>query len=349
MTKRIFILVIMSFMLVTTVTACGGNGDSLSGGNSDSLSSGNGTAQTTESNNGSDSGGSPIPSEPSESNNGSDNGGNPISSQPSESNNVTAPQVRETSYSLSNIVIEDNENCTFTISSVEDNGFWGLTLKVFCENKTDFDLMFSWGNVSVNGYMIDPFWAIEIAAGEKSNDEISFTDWALDRCSIYSADEIVFTLNVYDSNDWLSGWRVRNDSVVYPTGLDANSIKYPARVSTASEQIIVDIESCSFIISSVDTDGLLGYTLTCYLENKSLTPLMFSWDNVSVNGFMVNALLATIVQPGKCSYSDIYILNSKLEENGISNVEEIEFKLTIYDSDNWSAPDVVSETFIYKP
>lgn len=243
----------------------------------------------------------------------------------------------------------DDENCTFTITSVEESSLWGFSLKALCENKTDIDLMFSWNNVSVNGYMVDTFWATEVAAGKKSNTEINISDKALEKCNISSIDEIVFMLRVYDSNDWFADKLVNDEFIVYPTGLDASSVVYPERNSTATEQIIADNESCVFIIERAENDPIWGYTLICYLENKTSEPLMFTWENVSVNGFMIEPFWATDVQPGKRSYSDINFSSSKFEENNISDVEEIEFKLRIHNSDNWSAIDVINEVFTYMP
>jgi hypothetical protein len=258
-------------------------------------------------------------------------------------------QNNRSSYSLADAVIVDDENVTFTITRIEDGGLWGFAIKVYCENKTDIDLMFSWDNVSVNGYMIDPFWASEIAAGRKSNTEISFSDSALERCNISSVDEIVFTLNAYDTNDWLADKLVKDEFIIYPTGLNADTVVYPERPSTATEQIIVDNESCAFIIEGAENDSIWGYTLNCYIDNKSSEPLMFSWDNVSVNGFMIDPFWSKSVQPGKRSYSDISFSTSRFEENGISDVEEIEFELRIYNSDDWTAPMIVEEKFTYAP
>ena len=40
-------------------------------------------------------------------------------------------------------VFVDNENCTFKITGVEPDSFWGYTLNAELENKTDKNLMFS--------------------------------------------------------------------------------------------------------------------------------------------------------------------------------------------------------------
>jgi hypothetical protein len=80
--------------------------------------------------------------------------------------------------------------------------------------------MFSLDDVSVNGYMVDPFWATEVAAGKKSNNDVTFSSEAFEEIGIETADEIAFTLNVYDAVDWSKEY-VEDSFAIYPTGLRA--------------------------------------------------------------------------------------------------------------------------------
>ena len=101
-------------------------------------------------------------------------------------------------------VLVDNADVTFQITVVENDPIWGYTLKVFLENKTDLSLMFTLEEVSVNGYMCDPYWATTVAAGKKSNSTISWLDSTLEENGITRVEEITFTLRAYDNNDWLA-------------------------------------------------------------------------------------------------------------------------------------------------
>ena len=89
---------------------------------------------------------------------------------------------------------------------------------------------------------------------------------------------------------------------------------------------------------------------TLYCDTYSgNTSMMFSWDDVSVNGYMVDPFWATSVPAGCKKITTISFSSSKFEENGIEKVEEIEFELRVYDNDNWMAKDFVKDTFTYKP
>ena len=111
------------------------------------------------------------------------------------------------------------------------------------------------------------------------------------------------------------------------------------------EKVFVDDENCTFKITEIEPDGFMGYTLKAYVENKTDKNLMFSWEDVSVNGFMCDPFWATSVQAGKKSKEEISFSTSEFEELGIEDVEDIEFTLLVYDDDDWEAPRLVEETF----
>lgn len=130
--------------------------------------------------------------------------------------NTTAPTVPETEASFEEIVLVDNDDCTVKITSIDEDNIWGYTLNVYLENKTDLELMFSLDNVSVNGYMCDPFWASTVASGMKANEEISFMESDFEKNGITDVEEITFTLSVYDSNDWLADHLVDETFTINP-------------------------------------------------------------------------------------------------------------------------------------
>ena len=62
--------------------------------------------------------------------------------------------------------------------------------------------MYSWDLVSVNGKMIDPFWATSVTAGKRTCSEISFYRSELESNGITDVSEIEFKLVVSDYDDW---------------------------------------------------------------------------------------------------------------------------------------------------
>ena len=96
----------------------------------------------------------------------------------------------------------ENDSVVMKLTGIVEDPIWGYTLKVYLENRTDKNLMFSVEDAAVNGFMCDPFWAAEVRAGMKANEEISFSKSDFEANGIQEVTDILFTLKVYDSDDW---------------------------------------------------------------------------------------------------------------------------------------------------
>lgn len=254
--------------------------------------------------------------------------------------------IANAAYTLTDYVVVDNDNCTFIVKNIDPAGSWGFTVNVFCENKTDKDLMFSWDKVSVMGFMADPFWATEVAAGKKANEAISFSYDTLEQIGIGSVDDITFTLRISDSNDWASDPILVEEYAIYPTGKSIQDITYPARITGDAEVVLYDNDLCSVIVLSSGTDGG-DFLMHYFLENKTGHEIMFSMDAVSVNGYMADPFWGTSVAAGKKKYATAQFYESLLSDNGIESVEEIEFTLRISNADSWDTH--AAEIFTYVP
>ena len=92
------------------------------------------------------------------------------------------------------IVLFDTDEATMKIVDYDPDDTWGFALKVYLENKTDKILMFAADDASVNGYMMDPFWASEVAGGKKENTEITWFTDDLESNGIESVEEIEMTI-----------------------------------------------------------------------------------------------------------------------------------------------------------
>ncbi len=271
----------------------------------------------------------------------------PESESEKESTSETEPE--KAGYTLENEVIVDDDNCRFEIIGVDADSIWGFTLKAYCENKTsDGSMTFAMRDVSINGYMVDPFWAEEVAAGKKSNADILMCSDLKDVCGMETAEEIQFTLAVYSSEDWNKQY-VGETFTIYPTGLSAEEISYPERKTEADEMIVADNEKVTFVILGSENDAIWGYTLKCFIANKTDMNVTMGLQDVSVNGFMVDPFWAVSIAPGKMTYTEISFSSTEFDDNNITEVEEIEFTAHLYDNENLFDGDIWKETKTYYP
>lgn len=257
-----------------------------------------------------------------------------------ETTTATEPQIV-----FEEIVVVDNDECTIKITELEPDNFWGYTLKVYLENKTpDKTYMYAIRGASVDGIDSDPGFATEVAPGKKSNNEINFSS-GLEDLGIEFTD-IEMTFCVYDSNDWLADPVALETVNVYPFGED--NVAHYVREAQETDIVLVDNEDITAIVTGYNTDSIWGYTVNLYLVNKTDTEAMFSVDEESVNGYMLDPFWATSVLPGKCKFSSMSWSDSQFEENGITEVEEIEFIFKAYDEEKFSKK-YVEEVFTLNP
>ncbi len=275
--------------------------------------------------------------------------GTPAVPEATEAPQENAPTTPAADYSLENLALLQNDSCAFTVTKAEFNEHLGLRLHVLCENTSDRPLLFTWNDTSVCGLMYEPLWAEEVAAGKKVNSTIDFDTYVLEQMGVTSVDEITFTLSVMDSEEFLDGPLVNEGFCIYPTGKTPDQVVYPEYQHKNGETIITENDVITFIIENVEDEASEFYTLNCYIANHTGKNLMLSWDNVSVNGSMVDPFWAATVAAGKQMYTQVLFLWSDLEQQGIEDVTDIEFTLQAYDNDNWETDYLLEEVFTFKP
>ncbi|MBQ6236193.1 MAG: lipocalin family protein [Clostridia bacterium] len=262
-----------------------------------------------------------------------------------------AEEPKHTTYTVDNAVIADNDYCKVTLISGTESASGDVAFKFLLENKTaDKEQTFSIDDVAVNGWIVSSGVYESVKAGKKANDTMTLTASDMKEYGLTSADKLAFSLRVYDSNDWSADNFVDDTFTVYPTGMTEAEVVSPERQKTAKEMVVVDNDKCAFVILDTYEDSIWGYTLSVYLENKSADKsMMFSWDDVSVNGFMIDPFWASSIPAGSKKLSQISFDESKFADNGIKDVGEIEFELRVYDNDDWGADDFVRDIFTYRP
>ncbi|MDD4311859.1 MAG: hypothetical protein PHW41_05185 [Eubacteriales bacterium] len=104
----------------------------------------------------------------------------------------------------SDTVLFDDANVSVIIIGYTDDPIWGYSVNLYLVNKTDIPLMYAVEEVSVNGYMADPFWAKEVQPGKVTFTTMSWSDTTFEENDITQVEEIEMLFSVYDSNDWMA-------------------------------------------------------------------------------------------------------------------------------------------------
>ena len=239
-------------------------------------------------------------------------------------------------------VLLDSDVLKFTVNGVEDDDWYGLILHVTAENKTDKKLNLSPDDFTVMGYLCDGYGSETLDPKGSVSFDIKLDEDGMLAAGLTDLDEICFSLKARDADDYWADPLVNETLVLYPTGLTADEIVYPERVTAETEKVIVEKEEYTAVILSVEKDPYMGFVIKYYLENNTEKKLEFDFSDkdVKVNGSAVNVYWNEDVPAGAKGYFESYISDSELKELGITKVEKLEFALTINDAEDWFADPI---------
>lgn len=243
---------------------------------------------------------------------------------------VRMPQTHPTTEPLPKFrktVLVDNESCLFQVVDVdwEDMGY---TLQVRLENRMQENLMFSLSNVSVNGYMCDPYWAVTANAGKKTEEKITFSQANLERNGIVQVTDIAFTLSVYNADNWTAPRLVEERFSVYPHGAEM-AREYPRSAQTG-DIVLLDDGLCAMIVTGFDPENVWGYTVNVYLENRTEEDLIFAVTDAAVNGLECDPYWAVTVAAGKKRNTAIHWLKEDFAALSIGPVKALTLSVGVY-------------------
>ncbi len=249
---------------------------------------------------------------------------------------------------IDEIVVVDNDECKITINGVDPDNMFGYTINALYENKTsDKKIMFTVDDAFINGVYANPLAANEITAGKKENVEILLSDEILKNNGLTEYTDIELAFRAYNSDDWDAPNIAEEAIHIYPLGEDKASVF--SREAMETDTVLVDNDYATVIVTGYSEDELWGYSANLYIVNKSDKVIMFSLDECSVDGMMIDPLWAHEVDPGKQSFTNIQWSNEDFEANKITVPKEIEFKFTAHDSENFGGEDFINEVVKLNP
>jgi hypothetical protein len=123
----------------------------------------------------------------------------------------------------------------------------------------------------------------------------------------------------------------------------------PEEDLSSYHQILAESDDYRAELTGIDLNGMLGYTWNVHLENHTDKTLMYTAEDVSVDGIMCDAVFAQEVAPGKMANTTINWLRTELSRYNISDPTVVEMKLKIYDSNDWLADPLYFKTVRVAP
>ena len=100
-------------------------------------------------------------------------------------------------------LLVDRDGIKVTVKEADnESSFWGADIYVYVENNTDGNITIQAESVSVNGFMVEPYFSCDIASNKKSYDTITFMEDELKENNIESIDDMEVSFRVFESDSF---------------------------------------------------------------------------------------------------------------------------------------------------
>lgn len=204
-------------------------------------------------------------------------------------------------------------------------------LTIYMENNTDALLSFSADDVTINGFMCDPYWSESVAPGMAAYSQMGWSNSTLESSHLTSVDSISFTAKVRDYEHWDT-----LDSQPATVTVNENAGEQVAAEGT----VLADNDVLTVTVTGFDPDDDWGPSFEILVENKTDKTLYTGIENISLNGIMCGNF-SLEVAPGMKGFDELQWGTENLEACGIHYVQDVKGVLTVYDAANY---DTLVET-----
>lgn len=205
--------------------------------------------------------------------------------------------------------------------------FWGDGIKIYIENNTDKDFYLQTNYVVVNNFMMPSvLFSAEVPAGKKTNETLSFDDDFLKKTGITKIGHIEMDMYTYDLEEF---------EIIAELGYaEIKTNLYDQMDGTSGDGVLLLEQNGIKVIGKyIEEDNFWGKAVVLYMESDK--DVIIQAEDLSVNDFGVTALSSTDILAGRKVVDSITIFDDDLEENDITEIEKIEFKLKVLDPDTY--------------
>lgn len=286
-----------------------------------------------------------------------------------EAGDFSEVSAQEEELEFQEMTVIDDENCAVRITALtaEEDRY---TLTLDTENRSaDRTYYFLATEVLVNGVMYDadfqrpgiPYMSLGLASelepGGEDSAHIYFDMPELEEVGITEITDMQITFQVtdYDEATYESLIVAEETVHIYPYGEEKAAVY--EREPQDTDIVLVDVPEAALTAVGYDTQEDTGdFTARLYLENKSEQTLAFRFDNCSLNGYMITPSqygYGTFFElpAGYNTFIDLKYSGEDLEENGITEAEEVEFSFSLLADDGTETfpNSLAEETYTLEP
>lgn len=235
-------------------------------------------------------------------------------------------------------VLYSNDDLSLTLRKAEIDSLSDYNWSVTLANMSDDNLIFTVDNVYVNNILFDPCWVVKVGIGDSVDENIIWSSPEMEARGITEVTRVDFTLRVVTDG----GKEILNiDLTNYPSGQSADFTR--SRSAQTTDITVLDNASYCALVVGDDPNNRWGFALELYLENNTEQTVVFTAENVLVNGEESDPMWRCELPEGKRAYSELVWFEGDFEGEAVNTIT---FDLVIRD-ENGNA--LMRQSVTYNP
>ncbi len=233
---------------------------------------------------------------------------------------------------FNHLVLQDTEQLYFEILDVFNDEEDGWSFNVAMQNRTDNQCWISLERVSLNDYMVDPYFSVLVQGEESLEETVSW--WMDDLVEDYGFSEITsmaFELRMFD--DINGEFLLQDYYSFYPMGEE----KYEPweRGEEAEGFVLFDNDYGYGVLREIYDSEEDGIEMHVYIENPNEEELCYVFMNAVINGSETESIYSMYCMPGKRVKRPVIWSREILNFLEIKALEELELELIITAYDDY--------------
>lgn len=237
---------------------------------------------------------------------------------------------------INEMTLFDADGVKCIAKGIKNDKIWGYGIDVEIENTTDKNIIIQCDATIVNDYMIFDIFSCDVAAGKKAKDTIKLSSNELNAAGIDNIGKVEIYFKILDPDTFSTIKKLD------PVTIKTSSFSDMDTTADIGGKTLYDENGIKIVGRYVDNNSFWGAGICLYIENNTDKNLIITAEDVSVNGYMIDGHLYCDIYAGKKAVDDIAFMASKLEENGITSVDDVELCFEFMDDDyNIEKTDVI--------
>lgn len=264
----------------------------------------------------------------------------------------SAPPAPSASAGADVVTALDNQNCRVRILKVDPKAKAGCTVDVELTNRTKRPVLFGLRYAAVNGVQTDPAFSAQVSGGETVESVIVLKDEVLEYYGITEFTDVELSFLAAEADDLSNELDDDKPIHLYPLGKVTPYVR-----DEKDDRILFESPSVKVALISYYQDRKTGFAANVHLTNKTDLPLNFTVDDAALNSLPCDPNFFVTVAPGKQLFTTLYWSPTFMTEAGVDDwflakgetdepeeeIEEMSFRLRVYDSLGKQAEDIVNQ------